>query len=70
MKKTQAMKNHTRSSRRSFLRKSAIVGGGVAGAAALPGQTLAAETIPEPETGSDGYRMTEHIAEYYKSAKL
>jgi len=70
VKKPQSTKNQERSSRRSFLRKSALVGGGVASATALPGQVLAAEDIAEPESNSDNYRMTEHIAEYYKSAKL
>jgi hypothetical protein len=70
MKKTPSPKNQERSSRRSFLRKSALIGGGVASAAALPGQVLAAEEIIEPEVKNENYRMTEHIAEYYKSAKL
>jgi hypothetical protein len=70
VKQTQSVKNQVRTSRRSFLRKSAIVGGGAAGVAALPGQVLAAEEIPEPEVKNEDYRMTEHIAEYYKSAKL
>ena len=70
MKQTQSIKNQKRSSRRSFLRKSALAGGGVATAAALPGQALAAEDLPEPESKSDSYRMTDHIAEYYKTAKL
>jgi hypothetical protein len=70
VKQTQSVKNQVRTSRRSFLRKSVIVGGGVAGAAALPVQVLAAEEIPDPEVKDENYRMTEHIAEYYKSAKL
>ncbi len=70
MKKTQSTKSQDRSSRRSFLRKSAFIGGGVASAAALPGQALAAEELTEPEVKNDNYRMTDHIAEYYKSAKL
>ncbi len=70
MKQTQSVKNQVRTSRRSFLRKSVIVGGGVAGSTALPGQVLAAEEIPDPEVKDENYRMTEHIAEYYKSAKL
>jgi len=70
VKKTQSTKTQERSSRRSFLRKSALIGGGVASAATLPGQALAAEEVIEPEVKNDNYRMTEHIAEYYKSAKL
>ena len=71
MKKTQADKNHVSNSRRSFLRKSAIVGGGVAGSAGLSGQVLAESEALTPETDTEeGYRMTKHIAEYYKTAKL
>ncbi len=70
MKQTQSIKNQKRNSRRSFLRKGALVGGGVATAAALPGQALAAEDVPEPEANNDSYRVTDHIAEYYKTAKL
>ena len=57
--------------RRSFLRKSALAAGGLAGAATLPGEVLAdVENLPEKETQQAGYRLTEHIAEYYKTAKL
>jgi hypothetical protein len=70
VKQAQSIKNQKRSSRRSFLRKGALVGGGVATAAALPGQALAAEELPEPEVKNDNYRVTDHIAEYYKTAKL
>lgn len=70
MKQTQSNKTQKRSSRRSFLRKGALVGGSVATAAALPGQALAAEELPEQAAKSDSYRVTDHIAEYYKTAKL
>ena len=70
MKKTQPSKTPKHNSRRSFLRKSALIGGGVASAAAMPGQVVAAEAPIEPTVKDDNYRMTEHIAEYYKSAKL
>lgn len=70
MKKTQSAKPQEHTSRRSFLRKSALIGGGVASASALPGQALAAEELSEPKVKNENYRMTEHIAEYYKSAKL
>ena len=71
MNKTHLDKKHVSNSRRSFLRKSAIVGGGVATAASMPGQALAEadEVVPSTKT-EEGYRMTEHIAEYYKSAKV
>ncbi len=57
--------------RRTFLRKSALAAGGLAGAATLPGEVLAdADNLPDEETQQAGYRLTEHIAEYYKTAKL
>lgn len=75
MKHTQSKKHsksqNRRDSRRSFLRKGVVVSGGLAGAAALPGEALAAaEQAPEQKTQKEGYRLTEHIAEYYKSARL
>jgi len=70
VRKTQSSDDKLRAERRTFLQKSALVGGGVASAVALPGQALAAEDRPEPQEERDGYRMTEHIAEYYKSADL
>lgn len=66
----QANKSQLRRGRRSFLRNTAVMGGAATGAAVLPGEALATEDIPAIEVRDDGYRMTDHIAEYYKSAKV
>lgn len=53
--------------RREFLRTGALAGAGATIAAALPGAALAVE----PQTGSvkpnENYRLTPHIADYYKT---
>ncbi|MCB1788550.1 MAG: twin-arginine translocation signal domain-containing protein [Chromatiaceae bacterium] len=56
-------------SRRKFLRDAGVSGGMAAVAAAIPGAVIA-------ETGNDaaeqkaaqGYRLTQHILDYYKTA--
>lgn len=71
MRKTQRFTTEDAITRRLFLRRSLMIGAGVAGAITLPAQAVASVT---EETGSEakqeGYRMTEHIAEYYKSAEI
>ena len=62
----------TSNSRRSFLRKAAGAGVCVAVTTALPGTVAAA---PNDETGrldagKTGYRLTQHILDYYKSASF
>ena len=55
--------------RRSFLRRTAGAGVGMAVATTLPGLTSAAvdeATEEEPEV-QKGYRLTPHIAAYYKT---
>lgn len=55
--------------RRRFLRDSAAIGAGVAVAASLPG-LVSAEEPAEPAHEADsqkGYRLTPHIAAYYKT---
>ena len=67
MKKVQ--KQSPDPKRREFLRVTATTGAGLAVAAALPG--LASAVSDEaPSSGSDiqkGYRLTPHIAAYYKT---
>jgi hypothetical protein len=54
--------------RRAFLRGSASAGVGVAVATALPGLTSAStEEITHESSRKKGYRLTPHIAAYYKS---
>lgn len=59
-------------SRRSFLSGGAILGAGTLVAVTLPGVAAAVET-QEAEIKNkkeEGYRLTQHIADYYKSAAL
>ena len=59
-------------SRRQFLSKSAILGAGALAVATLPTIASAIEkTEPDVENKKEeGYRLTQHIADYYKSAAL
>ncbi|GJL80381.1 MAG: hypothetical protein DHS20C01_00150 [marine bacterium B5-7] len=57
---------HTKA-RREFLRKSAIVGTGATIAASLPGAVAAAENVTETIKPDENYRLTRHIADYYKT---
>lgn len=56
-------------SRRKFLRDAGVSGGLAAAATAAPG-IVAAETSGQTaeHSAGDGYRLTEHILAYYKSA--
>ena len=68
MKKNHAIQNQDR---RSFLRKTAAAGTGVAAASLAGTEALAAssETAPEaPE--KKGYQLSEHVLKYYKSATI
>ena len=56
-------------SRRKFLRDSAVAGAGAAIVASSPGSalTLVEETNQDTKK-TEGYRMTAHISAYYKTA--
>lgn len=56
-------------SRRRFLRDAGLSGGAIAAAAAAPGVVLG-ETgqPPAEEAPREGYRLTQHILDYYKTA--
>ena len=57
-------------SRRDFLRSSVALSAGAA-AVAVTGTTVAATTDLTPEAKSPekkGYRLTRHVADYYKAA--
>lgn len=61
-------KQQVSSSRRKFL-VNASVGGGAAVAASLPGASVAAvEPAQEGAKPREGYRLTQHILDYYKGA--
>ncbi|MGD8957529.1 MAG: twin-arginine translocation signal domain-containing protein [Chromatiaceae bacterium] len=62
-------KQQVSQTRRKFLRDVGVSGGIAAAAAAAPGIALA--EVPEDRTDKDqreGYRLTEHVLAYYKSA--
>lgn len=55
--------------RREFIKKSTLVGAGVAASTVLPGAAIAA--VPDEKAESKkqkGYQLTSHVADYYKSA--
>ena len=55
--------------RRDFLRGSAVVGAGVIAASGVSGQAVAAVDVEEPKKPvQEGYRLTKHIRDYYKTA--
>ena len=60
--------------RRKFLSGGAVLGAGVIAAVAIPGSVaVAAEqapTLDKEEVKEEGYRLTQHIADYYKSASV
>ena len=57
-------------SRRQFLSGGAAIGA-TAVAVAIPSTALAVEAAPVVENKKEeGYRLTQHIADYYKSAAL
>lgn len=56
------------SSRRKFLRDSAVAGAGAAMVASSPGSALTLTETEQVEKKSEGYRMTAHISAYYKTA--
>ena len=64
MKKTETKKT----SRRKFLRDSAVASAGAAMVASSPGSALNLTEAGQDEKKSEGYRMTAHISAYYKTA--
>ncbi len=66
------MKNSTskKVQRRSFL-KGAAVAGTAMGAGLISKETLAESATEQPQkSASKGYRETDHIREYYRSARF
>jgi len=66
------MKTHDRdNSRRDFLKTGAAIGAGAAASALLPGSASAGIGASQEASGrKKGYRLTPHVLDYYKSAKL
>ncbi|MGB1108728.1 MAG: twin-arginine translocation signal domain-containing protein [Gammaproteobacteria bacterium] len=67
MKDSHDSKRPVSEQRRNFLRDAAAGGGAVAVAAALPGAALADDGEQPTAKKEEGYRLTKHIADYYKS---
>lgn len=71
MKESPQVIIHDALTRRMFLRRSMMMGAGIAGIVTLPTQALAKDPdTTQHESRQEGYRLTKHIAEYYKSAEL
>ncbi len=64
----KANRKQEAASRRKFLRDTAAVGAGAAAIAAAPQLAMADQENIEQETQRKGYRLTPHIAQYYKTA--
>lgn len=63
--KKQEMKQ---SGRRKFLRTSAVAGTGAAIVVSSPASALTLTETEQAEEKSTGYRVTEHVSAYYKTA--
>jgi len=57
-------------SRRQFLSSGAAIGATAVAAVAIPNAVLAAEEPIVENNKEEGYQLTQHIADYYKSAAL
>jgi len=54
--------------RREFIKKSTLVGAGIAATAVAPGVAAAGVSVDRPEDKQQkGYQLTPHVIEYYKS---
>ena len=57
--------------RREFIKKSAIVGAGVAATAVASTSAIAGDVTTSTEKpGQQGYQLTQHVLDYYKSADI
>jgi hypothetical protein len=56
--------------RREFIKKSTLIGAGVA-ATAMASTSAVADVVTTTEsTVQKGYQLTQHVADYYKSADI
>lgn len=56
-------------SKRDFIKKSALAGAGVVATAVVSGEAVATVTEDDTQVKQNrGYQMTPHVLEYYKSA--
>jgi hypothetical protein len=64
-------KQQTDQERRAFIKKSTLVGAGVAATTMASTRAIAevsGETAEKP--GHKGYQLTQHVVDYYKSADI
>jgi len=63
------IKKYLDKERREFMKKSTLVGAGIAAAAVAPGAATAGVSDDKPEDKQQkGYQLTPHVIEYYKTA--
>ena len=55
--------------RRHFLRNSVLVGAGTVAAGSLHAAETPTAEVKKSDAKQEGYRLTKHIQDYYKSAK-
>ena len=67
MKKDKQLKDQDR---REFIKKSTLIGAGVAASTLATTEVLADSGDPVEPTESKGYHVTQHILDYYKSAGI
>jgi hypothetical protein len=63
------MKTTRPNTRRKFLLAASLGSAGAVAAVATKGVTAPASAAPQPAQG-DGYRLSEHIQKYYKTAQV
>jgi hypothetical protein len=57
--------------RREFIKKSTIVGAGIAATAVASTSAIAGDVTASTEKpGQQGYQLTQHVLDYYKSADI
>ena len=55
--------------KRDFIKKSALAGAGVVATTVISGEAVAAISVDDKQTRQDkGYQLTQHVLDYYKSA--
>ena len=60
----------TREGRREFLKGAAVAGGAVTVAVASGSASAATPQTVQPEASGKGYRETDHVRAYYKTAAM
>ena len=69
--KSQPEKQLKNKQRRDFIKKSTIVGAGVAATAMASTAAIAGDVTASTEKpGQQGYQLTQHVLDYYKSADI